>query len=451
MATRSIGLTGRDYSTLAAWASYVNALSLSAPEIGEVYRDGGPVADTAAVIFSGYTGASATNTITLRPAAGQGFKDHASASTNALRYNDTLGAALTNNTGYQSVDGVYRLGAFMIVDGLQILSTGGGGSRGVRMAGTDVTLKNSIVRANSSGAVVFSPGGAGRLIQNCVLQAHSSGDGINVEGNGVTLTVEGCTIVKIGAASGGGIGAGYSSIVLMRNTVVFGFTTNVAVSSGATFSASCANNATNAASWNVANAANGTPQYSLAAGTDLISVTSGSENLRAVSTSTKLVNTATTAGLAIDIFGTARPQGAAYDIGAHEYAAPASALSGEAILSGITADGSMAPQPNSSLSGTAILSGIAADGGMGLAPGVITTPVLKNNTGTTLAWVSGIVANIYHPTTGALVVRKTGLTSDGSGIVTISDVLLSAGTTYAYELDLSASSQGRRLPTGVAA
>lgn len=126
-------------------------------------------------------------------------------------------------------------------------------------------------------------------------------------------------------------------------------------------------------------------------------------------------------------------------------------LSGEAILSGITADGGMATAPLSSLSGEAILSGITAEGGMGLAPGVITTPVLKNNTGTILASVSGIVANIYHPTTGALVVRKTGLSSNGSGIVTISDVLLSAGTTYAYELDLSASSQGRRLPTGVAA
>ena len=88
---------------------------------------------------------------------------------------------------------------------------------------------------------------------------------------------------------------------------------------------------------------------------------------------------------------------------------------------------------------------------MGLAPGVITTPVLKNNTGTILASVSGIVANIYHPTTGTLVVRKTGLSSNGSGIVTIRDVLLDAGTTYAYELDLSATSQGRRLPTAVAA
>lgn len=126
-------------------------------------------------------------------------------------------------------------------------------------------------------------------------------------------------------------------------------------------------------------------------------------------------------------------------------------LSGEAVLAGITADGSMAPQPDSSIAGEAILAGITADGGMGLAPGVITTPVLKNNTGTILASVSGIVANVYHPTTGALVVRKTGLSSDGSGVVTISDVLLVPGTSYVYELDLSASTQGRRLPVGVAA
>ncbi len=103
------------------------------------------------------------------------------------------------------------------------------------------------------------------------------------------------------------------------------------------------------------------------------------------------------------------------------------------------------------LSGAAVLEGITAGGNIGVGSGTLTTPVLKNNTGTILASVSGIVANIYHPTTGALVVRKTGLTSNGAGIVTISDALLVTGTTYVYELDLSASSQGRRLPTGVAA
>lgn len=132
------------------------------------------------------------------------------------------------------------------------------------------------------------------------------------------------------------------------------------------------------------------------------------------------------------------------------YAVP-SDLSGTATLAGITASGSMAPQPDSSLSGAAALGGITASGDLGVAPGVITTPVLKNNTGTVLASVSNVVANVYNATTGALVVRKTGLSSDGSGVVVITDAALMPGTAYAYEIDLSAASLGRRLPLGTAA
>lgn len=130
---------------------------------------------------------------------------------------------------------------------------------------------------------------------------------------------------------------------------------------------------------------------------------------------------------------------------------PVSILSGTATLGDITASGTLATAPLSSLSGSANLGDISASGTLGVAPGVITTPVLKNNTGTILASVSGVVANVYHPTTGALVVRKTGLSSDGSGIVTITDALLVPGTSYVYEIDLSAASLGRRLPVGIAA
>ena len=129
----------------------------------------------------------------------------------------------------------------------------------------------------------------------------------------------------------------------------------------------------------------------------------------------------------------------------------ASDISGGATLGDIAASGSLATAGASDVSGSATLGDITAAGTLAQASGTITSPVLKNNTGTILASVTGIVANVYHPTTGALVVRKTGLSSSGAGIVTITDVLIVAGTTYAYELDLSATSQGRRLPTGVAA
>lgn len=70
----------------------------------------------------------------------------------------------------------------------------------------------------------------------------------------------------------------------------------------------------------------------------------------------------------------------------------------------------------------------------------ITTEPLKNNTGTLLNNTSGIIAAVYDITDGSLVVRKTGLTSDASGIVTFSDPALSSGTTYHVIITISATS-----------
>lgn len=77
------------------------------------------------------------------------------------------------------------------------------------------------------------------------------------------------------------------------------------------------------------------------------------------------------------------------------------------------------------------------------------TPVLKNNAGTILASETGVTVNIYNSSTGALVVSKTGLTSSAGGIVTVTDPALVNGTSYAYEVILSAGR--RRLPLVAAA
>lgn len=79
-------------------------------------------------------------------------------------------------------------------------------------------------------------------------------------------------------------------------------------------------------------------------------------------------------------------------------------------------------------------------------PGFL-TPVLKNNTGTVLASQTGVICNVYNATTGALVLHKTGLTSDVNGVVSVTDVTMVGGTTYTYEIVLSGA---RRLPTAVA-
>lgn len=80
------------------------------------------------------------------------------------------------------------------------------------------------------------------------------------------------------------------------------------------------------------------------------------------------------------------------------------------------------------------------------------TPVLKNNTGQLLTGETGITINIYNNTTGALVLRKTGLISDATtAIVQVRDTTgaLVATTVYSYEVVLT--SNGRRLPTATAA
>jgi hypothetical protein len=60
----------------------------------------------------------------------------------------------------------------------------------------------------------------------------------------------------------------------------------------------------------------------------------------------------------------------------------------------------------------------------------LTSSPLKNNTGALLT-SAGLSAYVHNPTTGALVLLKTGLTSHAStGVVTFTDASLSAATSY---------------------
>lgn len=75
------------------------------------------------------------------------------------------------------------------------------------------------------------------------------------------------------------------------------------------------------------------------------------------------------------------------------------------------------------------------------ATGKLTTLPLKNNTGTLLVSQTGITAHVYQ-TTGAHVVTKTGLTTDGSGILNFFDPSLVPGTTYRIVIVLSSNAEG---------
>lgn len=316
MTTVSVGLS-HTYTTLALLSSYLNSKTLTEAEIVEVYNDSGPVAEgNVAVILGGWLGSNGTNTVTMRPASGQGFRDHASVATNPLRWDSAVGAALTS--AYQSggVDGCYRFsGDNFFVDGLQFRTTDTGPSAGISMR--VVALSNTILRHAGQGPAVKYTSAGGSLRNAAVIViANTNNHGISCGNDGGTTVIEGVAVVKLGTAGGTGIQSTNNPVTL-KNTAVFGFSSDVTTSGAGTITSSSTHNATDKATWSVTNAGlNG--QVSLTSA-DYVNLTSGSEDLRPASTSTKLINTGATAGLTSDIFGVARPSGAAYDIGPAEH------------------------------------------------------------------------------------------------------------------------------------
>jgi len=110
--------------------------------------------------------------------------------------------------------------------------------------------------------------------------------------------------------------------------------------------------------------------------------------------------------------------------------AGASELSGEAVMTGMTASGGMATAGTSELSGEAVMTGMTAEGGMGAAPGVLTTPVLKNNTGTTLASVTIPKVAVIRVSDMVQVLTLTSQTTSGAGVLTITNAAITAGLLY---------------------
>ena len=80
--------------------------------------------------------------------------------------------------------------------------------------------------------------------------------------------------------------------------------------------------------------------------------------------------------------------------------------------------------------------------------GTFTSEVLRDNTGAIVASKTLNHVALYNDTTGVLVVRKTGLSTDGSGVFSFTDAALSAGVTY--RVDWEDVDGRRRMPGKVA-
>ena len=296
---RATSGAGVDYTTLAAWATYVNALTFSADEILEVDSSAGAIADSATIAIGGYTPGAFS--LIMRAVTGHGLS-----SANALRWN-SASAALSSTSG--SGSGAYQFtGSKLTVDGLQFKC--GSATNVVRTAtGTNQVIKNCVIQSSAGTNALFVSSNNPSL-DNLAIVVNSTGVGVILEGSNATVT--GCTVAKSGTASGTGINKTYGGAPVVKNTAVIGFTTDFA----GTFSASSTNNATDKGTFGGTNAG-ASGQVSITSA-DFGSLTASSEDLRVASGSTKLIDTGATAGLSTDIFGVAR--GATYDIGATEYA-----------------------------------------------------------------------------------------------------------------------------------
>lgn len=433
-----IGSTG-DYATIDAWFAACPADLVAVDQIWRGLLQNQEFVVGASIIFTGKT-VDSTRYVELTTQAGASFLDHVNKDTNAIRYNAANGASI-------------RLTA---ASAIALLIQ----QRYTRISKIQIQAPN--IASASSAISVSGANGLYADINQCIIEG-----GTTNANNGVVLlntsTLRNCAVIQNGTTAASPIINLISASSAINCTLV-SITTALTAGIKCTYAASTVKNiyVGNVVANVTGTAPTKTNCYSSFAETGFTlatfstttfeNITAGSVDLRLKAGSALLdVGVTDATNAATDILGTARPQGAAYDVGAYELpviSSPSAIMSwtesnevvsvvGNVVITGVAISGAWSEGSETVL----ISSNVAA------LSGTITTPVLKNNTGTILSNEVGVIVNIYNPTTGVLVLHKTGQTSDVSGVVTVTDALIAPATSYVYEVVLSTN--GRRLPTAL--
>lgn len=313
--TSSIGTSSRDYSTLQAWDDAAPANLVTSDQIwrGECYNDS---LFTGALTIAGST-SDATRYKELTCAAGQSFMDNASVQTNELRFNQSNGVGVSRSTNYAPV--VTLDEAYCRVSKIQVAFTGSSGSAITSHSGTPKTntVIDFCISEASANAGPTSAYGSTQIIRNTLMvNRGTSPSQIAGLRNGASMV--NCTLVATKAAATVALVGAYSAATV-KNCAIFNCT---AVGSG-----TAANYTTCYTS--AASPPTGCTQvaYDTSTGSGFENTTDSTRDFRIKSTSAMInVGTTDATNAPIDIAGTSRPSGAAYDVGCWEYVSAGAAF-----------------------------------------------------------------------------------------------------------------------------
>ncbi len=315
-------LSAVDYTTIDSWIAALPG-SLSQPYVGLLWNDGN-ISRSTPVTLSGHTTTS-TNNITLQCAPGESFYDNSAYLTNPLSPSSSYGVQITRTPAYGQ--GVICSDNFTVLRGFQLVAQASGIvlDDALRLT-NNVTVDRLLVqwRDNENPSIfglILGLGGGTITCTNSVFidKQVAGGNSRFYRGTTSDLLMANCTIYSAVVSSSTAFETNYSGTITLSNTIFIGYASS---SAGAWSAKTARNNLTDLAAYSSGWTDTGSATlFSQTASAQFVSTTSdlklktGAPAINAGFTDTTDIPSA------IDVYGTSRPQGSAWDIGAFEYVA----------------------------------------------------------------------------------------------------------------------------------
>jgi hypothetical protein len=416
--------TGGDYTTLQAWEDAAPADLTTADQIWQGQCKNQLFSGAGVQLTMAGSTSDATRYKELTTQSGASFRDNANVQTNALRYNSSNGAAISNSGGYTTA--VLLTENYSRLTGLQVEATANSGGS-VSMQGTGNIVRQCICEHKQTDGFAFA-GNSGTAVNVLVVSRKSAPSTIVKVGAVSGALLVNCTIVQpTGLTAPSAVFGGNYGTATVKNCAMFANGAPVKSGSTAYTFTTCYSDASSpptgvsSATYNTSlftAIANTTHDYRLPSGSSLIDV-----------------GTTDSTNAPTDIAGTSRPAGSAYDVGAWEFASGVSTInaSGTITEAGDTASGAGTLKIAGSANITSADDTLSATMGEAIAGSGTITNADDTSSGAAGVSVSGSGTPQENDDTSA---AAAGVKISGSGTITEGDDTLDA------------SSGGTRVATG---